>query len=106
MNADTPLTLHYKGATNTVETWSSTNPLAVSTNKFTLVWNAVEGGTYRIYATNDLSSTNTNWPTLVSSIVATNNRISYDETVSSSSVPRRFYKFIRTGMATYDSVGY
>ena len=106
MNADTPLTLYYKGATNTLETWSSNNPLAVSTNKVTLVWNAVEGGTYRIYATNDLSSTNTNWPTLASSIVATNNSISYDETGSFSSVPRRFYKFIRTGMAAYDNLGY
>ena len=106
MNADTPLAQYYKGATNTVETWRTNNPLAVSTNKVTLVWNAVEGGTYRIYATNDLSSTNTNWPTLASSIVATNNSMSYDEAGSLSSVTRRFYKFVRTGMATYDSVGY
>ena len=106
MNADTPLTLYYKGATNTVETWRSNNPLAISTNKVTLVWNAVEGGTYRIYATNDLNSTNTNWPTLASSIVATNNSISYEESGSFSALPRRFYKFVRTGMATYDSVGY
>jgi hypothetical protein len=106
MNADTPLTLHYKGATNTVETWSSNNPLAVSTNKVTLVWNAVEGGTYRIYVTNDLSSTNTNWPTLANSLLATNNAMSYDESGSFSSIPRRFYKLIRSGMATYDSVGY
>ena len=89
-----------------METWNSNNPLAVSTNKVTLIWNAVEGGTYQIYATNDLSSTNTNWPTLASSIVATNNGISYDETGSFSSVTRRFYKLIRTGMATYDNVGY
>jgi hypothetical protein len=106
MNSDTPLVNYYKGATNTVETWRSNNPLTISTNKITLVWNAVEGGTYRICATNDLSSTNTNWPTLANSLLATNNAMSYDESGSFSSIPRRFYKLIRTGMATYDSVGY
>lgn len=106
MNADTPLSLYYKGATNTLETWSSSSPLTISTNKITLVWNAVEGGTYQIRATNDLNSTNTNWPTLANSLLATNNTMSYDESVSFSSTPRRFYKFIRTGMASYDSVGY
>jgi YHYH protein len=106
MNADTPLANYYKGATNTVETWRSNNPLTVSTNKVTLVWNAVEGGTYQIKATNDLSSTNTNWPSLATTLTATGNVATYEETGSFSSVPRRFYKLLRTGMANYDSVGY
>lgn len=105
MNADTPLTQHYKGATNTVETWR-TNPLSVTSSKVTLVWNAVEGGTYQIKATNDLSSTNTNWPTLSSSLTATSNIATYDEAGSFSSVARRFYKVVRTGVAAFDSVGY
>ena len=104
MNADINLTNYYS-FTNFVETWRA-NPLAVSSNKITLIWNAMEGGVYQIKATNDLNSPTTNWPTIVSSLTATSNVASFDESGSFSSVTRRFYKLVRTGTNSFDSVGY
>ena len=103
MNLDTPLTQYYKGATNTVETWT-TNPISVSGNTVTLSWNAVEGGTYQVYASTNLTSTN--W-TPLSNMVSTNSNIATNtESVDTTTTPRKFYKVNRTGMAPYDSVGY
>jgi len=103
MNLDTPLTQYYKGATNTVETWT-TNPISVSGNMVTLSWNAVEGGTYQVSASTNLTSTN--W-TPLSNLVSTNGNIATNtENVDTTGTPKRFYKVNRTGVATYDNVGY
>jgi len=103
MNLDTPLTQYYKGATNTVETWT-TNPISVSGNMVTLSWNAVEGGTYQVSASTNLTSTN--W-TPLSNLVSTNGNIATNtENVDTTATPKRFYKVNRTGVATYDNVGY
>jgi hypothetical protein len=96
-------TLYYKGATNTVETWT-TNPISVSGNMVTLSWNAVEGGTYQVSASTNLTSTN--W-TPLSNLVSTNGNIATNtENVDTTGTPKRFYKVNRTGVATYDNVGY
>jgi len=96
-------TLYYKGATNTVETWT-TNPISVSGNIVTLSWNAVEGGTYQVSASTNLTSTN--W-TPLSYMVSTNGNIATNtENVDTTATPKKFYKVNRTGMAPYDSVGY
>jgi len=104
MNADTPLTQHYKGGTNTVETWT-TNPVSVSGNTVTLSWNAVEGGTYQVSASTDLSSTN-NWTNLSNTVTTNGNIATRTENMDITTTPRKFYKVNRTGMAPYDSVGY
>jgi hypothetical protein len=103
MNADTPLTQYYKGATSTAETWSST-PVSVTGNTVTLSWNAVEGGTYQVTSSSDLSSST--WTTLSGTVTPSGNVGTKTETVNSATTPRKFYKVTRTGMATYDSVGY
>jgi hypothetical protein len=103
MNADTPLTQYYKGATSTSETWSST-PVAVSENTVTLYWNAVEGGTYQVTSSSDLTSST--WTTLSGNVTPAGNVGTKTETVNTATTPRKFYKLTRTGMATYDSVGY
>jgi len=104
MNADTPLTQYYKGGTNSVETWSST-PLTISGSTVTLSWNAVEGGSYQVSASTDLSSTN-NWTNLSNMVTPNGNIATKTENVDTTATPRKFYKLTRTGMATYDSLGY
>jgi hypothetical protein len=104
MNADTPLTQYYKGGTNSVETWSST-PLTVSGSTVTLSWNAVEGGSYQVSASTDLSSTN-NWTNLSNTVTPNGNIATRTENMDTTTTPRKFYKVNRTGMAPYDSVGY
>jgi hypothetical protein len=103
MNTDTPLTQYYKGATSTSETWSST-PVTVSGNTVTLSWNAVEGGTYQVSTSTDLS--NSTWTPLSGTVNPAGNSGVKTETVNTSYTPRKFYKLTRTGMATYDNVGY
>jgi hypothetical protein len=103
MNTDTPLTQYYKGATSTSETWSPT-PVTVSGNTVTLSWNAVEGGTYQVSTSTDLSSST--WTTLSETVTPTGNSGVITETVNTGYVPKKFYKLTRTGMANYDNVGY
>ena len=103
MNADTPLTQYYKGGTNNVETWSS-HPVTVSGGTVTVSWNAVEGGTYQISSSTDLTSSI--WTALSGAITPTGNSGEKTDTVNTGTTPRKFYKLTRTGMAPYDSVGY
>jgi len=104
MNSDTPLTPYYKGGTNNVETWSST-PVTVSGSTVTLKWNAVEGGTYQVSTSTNLSSST--WTPLSGSVISTLNSGEKIDTNNTSTTPRKFYKLTRTGMSTtYDSVGY
>jgi hypothetical protein len=100
MNADTPLTQYYKGATSTIETWSST-PVTVSGSTVTLSWNSVEGGTYKVSSSSDL----TTW-TDSGFVSPSGNSATTTEPVNTSTTPRKFYKLIRTSITPYDSVGY
>jgi hypothetical protein len=99
MNADTPLTKYYKGATSTTETWSST-PVTVSGSTVTLSWNAVEGGTYQVSTSADLSSSI--WTPLSGTVNPAGNSGTKTDMVNT----RKFYKLTRAGMADYDSLGY
>jgi len=103
MNADTPLTQYYKGATSTSETWSST-PVTVYGNTVTLSWNAVEGGTYQVSSATDLSSST--WAPLSGTVTPAGNSGIKTDTVNTGYAPKKFYKLTRTGIATYDNVGY
>jgi cytoskeletal protein RodZ len=103
MTADTPLIQYYKGSTSTAETWSSA-PVTVSGGTVTLSWNAVEGGTYQVSTSTDLSSST--WTPLSGNANLTENIGTKTDTVNTSTTPKKFYKLTRTGMATYDNVGY
>ena len=87
-----------------METWSST-PLSISGSTVTLSWNAVEGGSYQVSASTDLSSTN-NWTNLSNMVIPNGNIATRTENVDTTTTPRKFYKVNRTGMAPYDNVGY
>ena len=102
MNADTPLTLYFKGATNLQEVLSSPAVNKASGN-VTLTWSAVEGGTYQILVSTNLTA----WTTNTSlTLTATNNSASATETGTASSIPNRFYRTARTSVATFDSNGF
>jgi hypothetical protein len=102
---------YFKGAASTVESWNSSTPAAVNSANVTLTWNSVEGGTYQVNASNDL----TNWTTLSLTVTSSislaptvNSTISAaaaTETGATSNI-RRFYKVSRLSLATYDSAGY
>jgi hypothetical protein len=100
MTADTPLIQYYKGSTSTAETWSSA-PVTVSGSTVTLSWNAVEGGTYQISSSTDLTSST--WNALADTVTPIGNVGTKTDAVTT---PKKFYKLTRTGMATYDNVGY
>jgi hypothetical protein len=101
MNADTPLTLYFKGATNLPAVLNSP---AVNAGNVTLVWSAVEGGTYQVnVSTNLLSSWTTN---LALTLTATNNTAAATESGVATTNSIRFYRVSRTGVAAFDSAGY
>ena len=101
--AESNLVQYYKGSTSTAETWSSA-PVTVSGSTVTLSWNAVEGGTYQVSTSTDLSSST--WTPLSGNANLTENIGTKTDTVNTSTTPKKFYKLTRTGMATYDNVGY
>jgi hypothetical protein len=101
MNADTPLTLYFKGATNVHEVLGAPAVNGASDN-ITLSWSAVEGGTYQVIASTNLST----WTTLTPTVTATNNAASTIEVGAATSNPRRFYRVNRSSLATFDSTGY
>jgi len=103
MSAETSLTLYYKGSTSTVETWTA-SPVSLSGNTVTLSWNAVEGGTYQVSASTDLAGST--WTSISGTVTPNGNIATKTENVDTTATPRKFYKLTRTGMATYDSVGY
>ena len=99
--AESNLVQYYKGATSTSETWSST-PVTVSGNTVTLSWNAVEGGSYQVSTSSDLNS-NT-WSEVA--VTPNSNIATMNENVHTAGTPKKFYKVKRTGMNTYDNIGY
>jgi YHYH protein len=90
--------------TNFVETWSGSPAVNATSGNVTLTWNALEGGTYKVEASNDLAS----WTTLNASVSGPSNVVlpapatvsttaSYTDT--SAALPanntRRFYRATR-----------
>jgi hypothetical protein len=75
--------------------------VTVSGGTVTLSWNAVEGGTYQISSSTDLTSST--WNALADTVTPTGNVGTKTDAVTT---PKKFYKLTRTGMATYDNAGY
>ena len=103
MNADTPLTQYYKGATNLQEVMSA--PAVNKTNgNVTLAWSAMEGGTYQVNVSTNLLL---NWTTNTAlTTTATNNSVAEIETGAAATNAIRFYRVARTSVAAFDSTGY
>lgn len=89
----------FNGGPNTQETMLPlvTNP---TTGNVAITWSSVEGGTYKVEASNNLQ----NWTTLNASVqgAANTTQTSITENGATIANPKRFYRATRTATATYD----
>jgi hypothetical protein len=95
------VTTFFNGGPNKVESASSP-AVNTATGDVTLSWSAVEGGTYLVEASTDLSD----WPNLTPSVTATDDIAAMIETGAKNTYPTRFYRVSRTSLATFDSNGF
>lgn len=73
------------------------NPPVVANGVVTLTWSALEGGTYRVESSTNLTA----WTTNATNVSAMLNAGSYNGSASSDAA---FYRVARTALATYDPV--
>ena len=102
MNADTPLTLYFKGDTN-LPVVLSAPAVAKASGNVTLTWSAVEGGTYQVLVSTNLTAWTTN---SALTTTATNNSVAVIEPAVAQTETNRFYRIHRTSVATFDATGY
>ena len=95
------VTKFFDGGPNKVETANQVTTDNTS-GDVTLTWSAVEGGTYLVEASDDLSI----WPDLTPSVTATDDLAKIMETGAKTSHAKRFYRISRTSLATFDSNGF
>lgn len=88
------VTTNYVGGPGSVP---KLNSPTMSHGTVTLVWSAVEGGTYRVDSSTNLSA----WTATASGISAQNNTA---QTADAVSTPDKFYRVVRTALAGYDPV--
>jgi hypothetical protein len=95
-------TLLFNGGPNTSESWSGGPAINSASGNVTLTWSSVEGGTYQVEASLNLTS----WSPIATGVSAASNSTQTAVTENAAALPanntRRFYKVTRTGTATYD----
>ena len=89
------VTTNFLGNTNLTDKLSG---IAVSNNLVTLTWSALEGGSYRVDASTNL----TTWAIIASNVAPIQTVGSYAD---NTALARRFYRTTRTGVAAFDSAG-
>jgi len=95
------VTTHFDGGPDKQETAGAV-AADESSGDVTLSWSAVEGGTYLVEASTDL----TDWPDLAPAVTATSDTPTFVETGAKSLHPSRFYRVSRTSLATFDTNGF
>lgn len=95
------VTTHFNGGPNKTET---AEPVAVdpTSGDVTLTWSAVEGGTYLVEASSNL----TEWPDIAPAVTATSDTASIVETSAENTYAKRFYRVSRTSLADFDANGF
>jgi len=92
----------FNGGPNAAQTWKSQPAANANNGNVTLVWNSVEGGTYKVEASGNL----TDWTVIAASVAAASKAAttSYIESAAAlpANHPKRFYRITRTGIAAYD----
>ena len=93
------VTDQFLGGPNIKET-ATVSEVNKASGNVTLTWSSVEGGTYQVMASDDLSA----WASLTNNQAAASGTVetSYVENAATSSHTKRFYKVGRTALATYD----
>jgi hypothetical protein len=82
---------------------SEINSPMVNNGKITLSWSAIEGGSYQVEATTNLSDSS-GWTVVQSGIKSPPNQVAASYT-NSTSLDKQFYRVGRTSVATFDSAG-
>lgn len=95
------VTTYFDGGPNKVET-ADAPAVNNATGDVTLIWSAVEGGTYRVEASSDLST----WSNVASAVTAAGDTASSTETGVKNTDVSRFYRLTRTSLASFDSNGF
>lgn len=73
-----------------------------SSGDVTLTWSAVEGGTYRVEASSDLST----WPVMAAAANPVGDALAVVETGAQNTHANRFYRISRSSLAAFDSNGF
>jgi hypothetical protein len=96
------VTTYFKGGENLTET-AGMGGVNTATGDVTLSWTSVEGGSYKVQASADLST----WSTLATAQPASANSTTTTviETGGATSNSKRFYRVQRSALATYDGGG-
>jgi hypothetical protein len=91
---------YFQGGASLVESMS-TPAVSGSSGNVTLTWSSVEGGTYELDASTDV----TGWSALNSNISAAGNSPVTSGTDAGAAItyPKRFYRVTRTGLAPYQT---
>jgi hypothetical protein len=92
------VTIDWNGGPNLTESVAS---ISKASPNVTLTWNVVEGGTYKVETSSNLSS----WTTL-STPLATSNKLAVIDTNTLNTNNRRFYRAGRTSLASFDTAGF
>jgi hypothetical protein len=98
-NITESVTTYLSAGPSSVETMASPS-VSPESGDVTLVWSSVEGGTYKVEASNNLQS----WTTISAAKAAdaNNTKTLYKESGAALSSSKRFYRITRTGLGTYD----
>ncbi len=98
--ASETVTTYFTGVPNIQEVGDAAGVNASGDVTFT--WSSVEGGTYKVEASSDLTGA---WTTLSTTQAAASNAVTtnYVETGAANLHPNRFYRATRTALATYDT---
>jgi hypothetical protein len=95
------VTTYFDGGPNKTET-ASPPTVNNTTGDVTLTWSAVEGGTYQVQASTNLSA----WTNLTPTVTAADDSASATETGAKNTYDSRFYRVTRTALASFDSNGF
>ncbi len=96
------VTTYFQGGPNKASSWSAV-PAAVAGGNVTLTWSAVEGGTYQVSATSDVT---TAFTALTPAVTAAGDSATFPEAAAATNHTARFYKVTRTALATFDGSGF
>lgn len=96
-------TTYFSGGPNIAETGKAC-VVDANSGTVTFTWSSLEGGTYKVEANSDLTGA---WTTLSTTQAAASNAVEtfYAETAAANTNTKRFYRFTRTALSTYDSTG-
>ncbi len=100
VSASETVTTYFNGGPNIQEV-ARMDSVAANSGNVTLSWSSVEGGTYKVEASPDVS----NWSALTTTQAAASDdvRTSFVETGAAVTADKRFYRVTRTALASYDN---